>query len=439
MIECSGISTESSKFVVVMITSQRQRRSSVGGVTRSWDRPGYRFSPDGVPAIPASEFGNPATYERELATMLRPGHGLMYLGHDLMLPGKGHRVADGDPRVVLTRDDDGAVRALANMCTHSLRPLLESNDFVDKSCITCPFHQWSFRRDGSLIGARDMTFGEGGSAEVEALKAELALPTFEVLTWAGLHFAINPQRRAEYELDFARLNEDFATRGLSDHLNFDDWVVYATEDTPFNADWKTFLEVFGDCYHVPPYHPGLASFSDCETLEWTFGPNYNSQFLDLHPTRGAASEKYAGWISGLEQYHERRGETMGTFAVAWLGMYPNIMIELYAGMRVFSVIIPTGPSTHINRSHYLVPADMETLVPGLPATMKAAFDETGVEDQVLVESRHTGAKTAQSLGINIESYRPNLTGPAPEAGTAHFYDWYYRELREQTSGVAPPH
>ena len=143
-----------------MITSQRQRRSSVGGVTRSWDRPGYRFSPDGVPAIPASEFGNPATYERELATMLRPGHGLMYLGHDLMLPGKGHRVADGDPRVVLTRDDDGAVRALAYMCTHSLRPLLENNDFVDKSCITCPFHQWSFRRDGTLIGARDMTFGE---------------------------------------------------------------------------------------------------------------------------------------------------------------------------------------------------------------------------------------------------------------------------------------
>lgn len=419
-----------------MITNGGYKGPSVGAVTRTWHRPGYSFTPEGVPAIPASEFGNAATYERELETMLRPGNGLIYLGHDLMLPGKGHRMADGDPRLLLSRDEDGTVRALANMCTHSLRPIADTNEFVDKSCITCPFHQWSFRRDGSLIGARDMTFGTG--EEAEATKAALALPVFEVLTWQGFHFAINPDRREEFERDFARIDDDFAERGLSEHLDFDDWVVYATEDTPFAADWKTFLEVFGDCYHVPPYHPGLASFSDCDTLDWTFAPNYHVQFLDLHPTRGAASEMYAGWVKGLEQYHERRGEAMGNFAVAWMGLYPNIMIEIYAGMRVFSVIIPTGLGTHINRSHYLVPADMESLVPGLPAIMKAAFDETGVEDQVLVESRHTGAVTAQQLGISIESYRPNLTGPAPEAGTAHFYDWYQREMHRAPSEIHLP-
>ena len=395
-------------------------------MTQTWDRPGYSFTPEGVESIAASEFGNAQTFERELATVLRPGHGLLYLGHETMLPGKGHRMADGDPRLLLTRDDDGTVRALANMCTHSLRPIANTDEFVDKSCITCPFHQWSFRRDGALIGGRDITFGSG--EEAEAIKAQLGLPSFEVMTWSGFHFAIDPARRDEFARDFARLDDDFAQRGLSDHLNFDDWVVSATEDTPYNADWKAFLEVFGDCYHVPPYHPGLASYSDCDTLDWTFAPNYHVQFLDLHESRGGASTAYAEWIKGLERYHELRGETMGNFAVAWLGMYPNIMIELYAGMRVFSVIIPTGVGTHINRSHYLVPADMETLVPGLAKTMKDAFDETGIEDETLVQARHDGAVTARTLGIDIDSYYPNLTGRAPEAGTAHFYDWYRREL-----------
>ncbi len=404
----------------------RVNRPSVAAVTSTWERPGYRFDAEGVASIPASDFGDPAVYERERAAMFRPGTGMMYLGHDLLLPGKGHRLADGDGRVLLTRDEDGQVRAVANMCTHTLRPLTDTSEFVDKSCITCPFHQWSFRRDGSLIGGREITFGSGD--EGAAVRASLALPSFEVLSWQGFHFGIDPQRRAEYELDFQRISNDFAERGLSDHLNFDGWTIYASEDTHYAADWKAFLEVFGDCYHVPPYHPGLASFSDCDTLQWTFGPNYHVQFLDLHETRGGGSEMYTQWVQGLERYAEVRGEPMSDFAVAWLGIYPNIMIELYAGLRVLSIVIPTGPDTHINRSHYLVPTDMESVVPGLPNVMKTAFDETGVEDYVLIESRHAGAMTAKSLGIDIESYHVNLSGPAPEAGTAHFYEWYRAQL-----------
>ncbi len=395
-------------------------------MTRIWERPGYRFEAETTAAIPISEFGNPAVYEREHAALFRPGNGLMYLGHDALLPGKGHRLADGDPRVILTRDDDGVVRALANVCTHTLRPIADTAEFVDKSCLTCPFHQWSYRRDGSLIGGRDITFGTGDDGI--AARSKLALTTFDVLSWQGFHFGVDPQRRPEYELDFQRITDDFSARGLAQHLDFEGWKIVASEDTHYNADWKAFLEVFGDCYHVPPYHPGLASFSDCDTLEWTFGPNYHVQFLDLHETRGAGSAKYTEWVRGLERYHAARGEAMSKFAVAWLGIYPNIMIELYSGLRVLSIVIPTGPTTHINRAHYLVPTDMEAIVPGLPAIMKAAFDETGEEDNVLIESRHTGAMNAKSLGIDIDSYYANLTGPAPEAGTAHFYQWYRAQL-----------
>lgn len=395
-------------------------------MTSTWERPGYSFTPAAVSSLPISYYGDPETFARERGAMFRPGNGLLYLGHEFMLPGKGHRMADGDDRVMLTRDDDGTIRAVANLCTHTLRPLVDDTAFVDRSCITCPYHQWSFRRDGSLIGGRDITFGTG--AEGDAARERLALPSFEVLNWHGFLFAVDPARRDEYRADLDRVTADFAARGLADHLDFDGWTLIASEDTPLRADWKAFMEVFGDCYHVPPYHPGLASFSDCSTLDWTFGNNFHVQFLELDERRGDKSAEYAAWVRGLEQYHAARGEAMSNFAVAWLGIYPNVMIELYAGLRVISLALPTGPDTHVNRVHYLVPADMETHVPGLPATMKTAFDETGGEDCHMVETRHTGVRAAQSLGLDVEPYWVNLTGLAPEAGTAHFYDWYRRTL-----------
>lgn len=386
-----------------------------------WARPGYTFRAAGVEPLALADYADPARYAVERARLFRPGRGLLYLGHDLLLPGKGHRRADGDERLLLTRDDDGRVRAVANLCSHALRPIVRDDDFVDRSCITCPYHQWSFRRDGSLIGGRDIAFTPGA-------RTGLGLPVFETLAWRGFHFAVEPSRRAEFERELDRIEADFAERGLGAHLDFDGWTVLATDDTPYAADWKTFMEVFGDCYHVPPYHPGLASFSDCESLEWTFGEHFDVQFLTLAEERGAHSERYAQWIGGLEQYHAARGEAMDDFAVAWITVYPNLMIELYHGLRIISVVLPTGAGTHVNRAHYCVPSDMETLVPGLARTMKDACDETALEDMVLVETRHQGVIAARELGLTTTPYHVNLAGAAPEAGTAHFYEWYRREL-----------
>jgi choline monooxygenase len=391
-----------------------------------YERPGYSFDPAGVRSLDLGNYGDPARFESERRRLFQPGIGLLYLGHDLLLPGKGHRRADGDDRLILTRDDSGEVRALANLCTHSVRPIATDDEFNDRSCITCPYHQWSFRRDGSLIGGRDINFGYGPEGDEQ--RRRLALTQYETLSWRGFHFAVDPRRRDEFELEFSRIETDFAERGLAEHLDLDNWVVLATEDTPYNGDWKNFMEVFGDCYHVPPYHPGLASFSDCDTLDWTFGEHFHVQFLEISAEAGSRSKGYADWIRGLTRYYEARGEQLGSFAVAWLGIYPNLMIELYNGLRVISIVLPTSSGTHVNRAHYCVPADMEGLVPGLPKIMKDAFDETAIEDGVLIETRHAGILAARSLGLEVEPYYVNLTGRAPEAGTAHFFAWWTRHM-----------
>jgi choline monooxygenase len=37
-----------------------------------------------------------------------------------------------------------------------------------------------------------------------------------------------------------------------------------------NYNWKTFIEVYLEDYHVGPFHPGLGNFVTCDDLRWEF-------------------------------------------------------------------------------------------------------------------------------------------------------------------------
>ena len=312
-------------------------------------------------------------------------------------------------------------RAFANICTHALRPLVTTTEPSTLQCITCPFHEWSFRRDGSLIGAPDFALNENE-------KAGLGLVEYPVTSWSGLHFAGAAAAAPSFAAELDTLSNAFAVRGIPNWVDFTDWVVVATEDEPAVGDWKTFMDVYGDCYHVPPYHPGLAAFTDCDTLEWVFTDNAHLQFLELSDQAGRRSLRYAAWINGLRTYYQMRNEEMPRFAVVWGAIYPNLMVEYYNGLRVISVIIPLGADRYVNRVHYLVPPDMEQLVPGLAAEILAAYGETALEDRVLNESRSAGVRVANSLGLDVPSYVANVSGVAPELGTVHFHRWWQRRM-----------
>ena len=389
-----------------------------------WRRPGHEFDAAAAPVLPAEVYSDPVVFAAEMRHLFAPDAGLVYLSHDLLLPPRGHQRADSDPRIVLTRDGD-AVTALANVCTHACRPLVDDDRAVSHTWIRCPYHDWSFRGDGSLIGGGNIDFGEG--VEGDATKHALALPSFDLLSWRGFHFGVDSAHIDAYRTDLARIDDDFEARGIGDWLDLDGWTTAAAHDDPYRGDWKAFVEVFGDCYHVPPYHPGLASFVDCGSIEWTFGDNFHAQFLELSDEQGRRSSHYSEWSDGLQQYYARRGDPAPRMAVGWVGIYPNLMFEVYNGLKVLSVVVPVGPDEFVNRVHYCVPDDMERLVPGLPAAIIAAYDETVIEDRALVERRSEGLRAASSLGLDIERYHVNLSGDATlEAGVAHFHDWWTR-------------
>jgi phenylpropionate dioxygenase-like ring-hydroxylating dioxygenase large terminal subunit len=108
--------------------------------------------------------------------------------------------------------------------------------------IVCPVHRWTYNPDGLLIGAPHFRQSLPQSA---AEKLE---------RWQGLLF--KGPRSA---------NADLAGMQVAGELDFSGYKLDKVEIHECNYNWKTFIEVYLEDYHVVPFHPGLGSSSPATT------------------------------------------------------------------------------------------------------------------------------------------------------------------------------
>jgi Rieske 2Fe-2S family protein len=83
-------------------------------------------------------------------------------GHVSDIPEGGDFLAFdfADERALILRDDDGAIRALHNLCRHRGARVVAGASDRCRSALVCPFHGWVYNLDGSLRGpARPSSFG----------------------------------------------------------------------------------------------------------------------------------------------------------------------------------------------------------------------------------------------------------------------------------------
>jgi len=73
---------------------------------------------------------------------------------EIARPGDYKALASVGGPVLLIRAEDGVLRAFANVCRHRSSILLEGCG--QAKSITCPYHAWNYRLDGTLAGAPGM-------------------------------------------------------------------------------------------------------------------------------------------------------------------------------------------------------------------------------------------------------------------------------------------
>lgn len=113
----------------------------------------------------------------------------LFVGHDCEItrPGSYFTVQVGDYPVVVVRGRDGVIRALHNTCRHrGSRVCAEQKGMAAR--LVCPYHQWTYDLDGSLVFARQM--GE------DLCKQDLGLKPVACESVAGYVFLRRRSRRA---------------------------------------------------------------------------------------------------------------------------------------------------------------------------------------------------------------------------------------------------
>src|SRR5262249_13011304 len=131
---------------------------------------------------------------------------------------------------------------------------------------------------------------------------------------------------------------DIGNVTLLDHLDFTGYMLDRVEVHECNYNWKSFIEVYLEDYHVGPFHPGLGQFVTCDDLKWQFGEWYSVQSVGIN--NGLAkpgTRKYERWHKAVLEYY--RGD-VPRFGAIWMVYYPNVMIEWYPHVLVISTLIP---------------------------------------------------------------------------------------------------
>ncbi len=364
--------------------------------------------------LPVSAYFDPALYQRELQTLFQKGP--RYVGHTANVPNVGDYVTlahEGDGRA-LVRTPSG-IELISNVCRHRQALMLKGRGSLQHASagnIVCPIHRWTYSAGdptghtpaGQLIGAPHF-------AHDPCLNQD----NYPLREWNGLLFEDNGR---DVAADLAGMGERAA-------LDFSGFVPDKVELHVCNYNWKTFIEVYLEDYHVGPFHPGLGHFVSCDDLRWQFGEQYSVQTVGVSKAFGKpGSPTYQRWHDALLAY---RGGAAPQRGAIWLTYYPHIMVEWYPHVLTVSTLHPMGPNQTLNQVEFFYPEEIAAFEREFVEAQQAAYMETCLEDDEIGERMDAGRKALLQRGDNeVGPYQSPM-----EDGMQHFHAWYRREMGPQ--------
>ena len=159
-----------------------------------------------------------------------------------------------DQSYVVVRGKDGKVRSFVNACRHRGNAFCEGKGRSAR--FTCPYHNWTYGLDGSLLAVAKPDF-EGTLEDFVGDKSELGLIEVPVECFAGFIF-LNPDRNAAPLREFLGEVAD-----LLEPYKLDEMVPVALNvRETVECNWKIVMDAFQEGYHVQAVHPELIKAMD---------------------------------------------------------------------------------------------------------------------------------------------------------------------------------
>lgn len=201
-------------------------------------------------ALPASWYYSDQIFQLERRRYFRSSW--WYFGHESLVPDPRSYATEtvGTMPVLVTRDDDGALHAFFNVCTHRMHEV--ATGCGKASGLVCRYHGWRFRHDGSL--AQMPRSAEVFDGDANGLSMDcFALQRLQIANWNGLLF-VNADPDAE---PFEQQMGDVLAAAEQAQVPRDVVCRYRWAET-VDANWKTLVDNVIECYHCTLVHPQLA-------------------------------------------------------------------------------------------------------------------------------------------------------------------------------------
>jgi len=347
--------------------------------------------------LPVAWYFDPAVFEAERKALFDTGPA--YVGHELAVPRVGdyHTLAWMDHAKVLVRNA-GGVELLSNVCRHRQSIMLEGRGHLEN--IVCPLHRWTYDLRGELLGAPH--FPENPCVR---------LASTPLKRWNGLLFS--------GAADPARALEGLPT--LPD-WDFSGYVLDRVTVEDYDFNWKTFIEIYLEVYHVDPFHPGLGNFADCSNFRVDYGADWSVQVMQAKAGLDRpGTPVYRKWhevcLKQLEGQAPRQ-------SALWMTYFPGVMLEWYPNVRVISHLIPRSPTRTTNVVEFYYPEEIALFEREFVEAQQAAYAETAKEDDELCRRMDRGRRALWAQGLDD-------AGPyqSPMEDTmVHFHEWVRGKL-----------
>src|SRR5580698_2231248 len=335
-------------------------------------------------ALPAWVYNNAELNRLELERILMPSWQIVCHINSIPKTGDYATFDLGPESVMVLRDRDGSIRGFHNVCRHRGARLLDGSGNCPTS-ITCPYHGWTYRHDGGLIGMPVRESFPGLD------RAEHGLRPVRTDIAFGFVFVCLAGDPPPVSKIWGKLAEEFLP------YRFEEMVPLGpiTQEV-WNVDWKIAMDNYLESYHVPIGHPGLYRM---------FTPDYEDQAQVPGVARGLSwmrEQLSSRWSERLYQriIGEAASHLPEPLRRCWrfYSALPNLGIDVFPDQMDFFQLLPGGPGKCIVRGATF----------GLPdpsrALRAARFLSNRINTQVNNEDKWLCSRVQRGLASG--SYQP---------------------------------
>ncbi|MFK7937800.1 MAG: aromatic ring-hydroxylating dioxygenase subunit alpha [Roseovarius sp.] len=363
------------------------------------------FAPARLPAHQASSlppqcYVSDSVCDAEIAQIFRRSWLCVGRADIVAAPGDVQALDMAGQSLILLRDKGGVLRCYANTCRHRGARLVDGASHCKG--IRCPFHSWFYGLDGRLVSAPRMDAAEGFDASQNGL---IAYRAEERHGFAFVCLSPDAPALDVHMKDFAQIHAPWP---------LDTLVTVRRLELEVGCNWKAFLEVFNEYYHLPFVHP--------DTVDAVYAlPDPSDDVAGAFATQYGATDGTGGLLEDTQ--HAALPAIPGLTGSAQQGarytwMFPNMSFAANQDALWCYEAYPMGP----NRCKVVQTSCFPPASVALPEFAEKSAVYLDRMDAALAED--IPALENQQRGLAHPDARPGRFQPDLEPNVASFARWY---------------